>query len=145
MIYIRRKQCEMKSIGFILLCVVTLMCCPALAQKTENAPQIRQYWFVLLTKGPTRTQDSVAAAKIQEGHLANITRLYKEGKIKVAGPFGDEGDWRGIFIFDCETKAEVEQLLKTDPAIASGRLAYDIRSWYTMPTGSFAPGKPKDP
>jgi len=98
----------------------------------------------MLTAGPNRGQDSVTAVKIQEGHLANIDRLYNEGKIKVAGPFGDKGNWKGIFIFDCETKEEVESLLKTDPAIAAGRLAYDIRPWYTAPIGSFAPGKPKE-
>ena len=109
--------------------------------KLEN--QIRQYWFVMLTKGNNRTQDSATAAKIQEAHLANINRLYYEGKIKVAGPFGDDGDWLGIFIFDCSTKEEVEQLLKTDPAIAAERLAYDIHPWWTAATGSFVPGKPK--
>ena len=91
----------------------------------------------MLTKGINRTQDSVTAAKIQEGHMANITRLYNEGKIKVAGPFGDDGNWRGIFIFDAATKEEVETLLTTDPAISSGRLSYEIHPWWTSPVGSF--------
>jgi uncharacterized protein YciI len=110
-------------------------------QKIEN--KIKQYWFVLLTEGKNRTQDSATAAKIQEGHMANISRLYYEGKLKVAGPFGDEGNWKGIFIFDSNTKEEVENLLNTDPAVAAGRLAYDIRPWWTAATGSFVPGKPK--
>jgi uncharacterized protein len=105
--------------------------------------QIKQYWFVMLLKGPNRNQDSATAIKIQEGHMANINRLYYDGKIKVAGPFGDNGSWLGIFIFDSPTKEEVEKDLKTDPAISSGRLSYDIRPWYTSPTGSFTPGKPK--
>jgi uncharacterized protein len=105
--------------------------------------QIRKYWFVMLLKGNNRTQDSATAAKLQEGHLANINRLYNEGKIKVAGPFGDNGAWRGIFIFDAETKEEVEQLLNTDPAIAAGRLSYELHPWYTAPIGSFVPGKPE--
>ena len=105
--------------------------------------QIRQYWFVLLTKGSNRSQDSTTVANIQMGHLANIQKLYMEGKIKVAGPFGEAGDWQGIFIFDCPTKDEVEKLLQTDPAIAAGRLAYQVKSWYTAPIGSFEPGKPK--
>ena len=85
----------------------------------------------MLTKGANRTQDSVTAEKIQEGHMANITRLHKMGKILVAGPFGDDSNWRGIFIFDCATKEEVEEYLKSDPAIKAGRLGYDIRPWYT--------------
>lgn len=114
-------------------------------QKTEE--QIKQYWFVMLTKGRNRTQDSATAAKIQEGHLANIRRLYNEGKMKVAGPFGDDGEWLSIFIFDasaegCKTKEELEKILTTDPAIAAGRLNYELHPWWTMPEGSFKPGKP---
>ena len=113
-------------------------------QKKEPAEEkIRQYWFVMLVKGNNRMQDSATAAKIQQGHMANITRLYNEGKIKVAGPFGDDGNWRGNFIFDCKTQEEVEQLLKTDPAISSGRLSYEIHPWWTAPTGSFKPGIPE--
>ena len=116
------------------------------APPTQN--NVKQYWFVMLTKGNNRTHDSATAAKIQEGHMANISRLYNEGKLKVAGPFGDEGEWRGIFIFDpmaigCASKEEVEQLLNTDPAIAAGRLAYEIQPWWTAAVGSFVPGKPK--
>jgi uncharacterized protein len=110
--------------------------------KAKLEDQIKQYWFVMLLKGNNRTHDSATAAKIQEGHMANINRLYAEGKLKVAGPFGDDGDWLGIFIFDVATREEVEQLLKTDPAVAAGRLAYDIRPWWTAATGSFKPGKP---
>jgi len=103
--------------------------------KLENT--IKQYWFVMLVKGENRTHDSATAAKIQAGHMASINKLYYAGKLKVAGPFGDDGNWRGIFIFDCDTKEEVEKLLNTDPAIAAGRLAYQIHPWYTAPIGSF--------
>ena len=112
------------------------------ASKPNPEEQIKQYWFVMLLKGNNRSQDSATAAKIQAGHMANISRLYYEGKLKVAGPFGDDGNWLGIFIFDCATKKEVEDLLKTDPAVAAGRLAYDIRPWWTAATGSFKTGMP---
>lgn len=111
------------------------------AARPEN--MIKQFWFVMLKKGDNRTQDSATAVHLQEGHMANIKRLYNEGKLKVAGPFGDDGDWRGIFIFDVAAKEEVEGLLKSDPAIAAGRLAYEIHPWWTAPVGSFAPGKPE--
>ena len=138
----------------ITLAIVSVLLCVCSFGQSGNNKQkkpedmIRLYWFVLLTKGNSRDQDSVTAAKIQTGHLANIQKLYEEGKIKVAGPFGEMGDpittgWLGLFIFDCATKEEVEKLLQTDPAIALGRLAYQIRPWYTAPIGSFVPGKPK--
>jgi uncharacterized protein len=130
----------------ILLFVTTISFAQQKQEKLED--QIRQYWFVMLMKGPNRTQDSATAAKIQQGHMANINRLYYEGKLKVAGPFGDGGNWQGIFIFDasaegCKTKEQMELLLKTDPAIANGRLVYELKPWYTASTGSFVPGSPE--
>jgi len=106
-------------------------------------PKIRRYWFVMLLTGPNRTQDSATAARIQAGHMTNIETMANSGKLKVAGPFGDDGKWRGIFILDCETRKEAEGLISKDPAIVSGRLVYEIHPWYTMPTGSFAPASKK--
>ena len=108
-----------------------------LAQQTKmdsaaKAMGLKQYFFVMLSKGSDRNQDSATAAKIQQGHLANIRRLAGLGKLLVAGPFGDNTNLAGIFIFDCATKEEVEGLLKTDPAVAAGRLVYDIHPWWTM-------------
>jgi len=134
----------MKKIIPLAIFLCTFSCSFSYGQQDKKPEEkIRQYWFVMLTAGNNRTQDSATAAKIQEGHMANINRLYIEGKLKVAGPFGDEGKWIGLFIFDCQTKEEVEKLLNTDPAIAAGRLAYEIHPWWTLPTGSFVPGKPK--
>ena len=100
---------------------------------------MKQYYFVMLTKGERRNEitDTAIINKLQAGHLANIGKLAKAGKILVAGPFGDDGNWRGIFIFDCETKEEVEKLLNTDPAIAAGRLAYEIHPWWTAKNAVF--------
>ncbi len=92
--------------------------------------EMKQYFLVLLKKGPIRNQDSVTAAAIQKGHLENITRLYNEGKMDIAGPMGNDGDLRGIFIFNCATYEEVQQLCATDPAIKSGRLVTEIYPWW---------------
>lgn len=139
-------HCNKKMLKKVFLSGLLLMCTlNILAQKTgQKKPEmnIKQYYFVLLTKGPTRNQDSATAALIMNGHLANIGNLYNAGKLKVAGPFANDENWQGIFIFDCESQKEVETLLKTDPAIKAGRLNYEIKAWYTEPSGSFKPGKP---
>jgi uncharacterized protein len=96
----------------------------------EKDFQMKQYMMVFLKAGPNRDQDSVTRARIQEGHLNNITRLFNEKKMILAGPFMDEGIYKGIFIFDIPTTEEVIQLLATDPAIKSGRLDYEIHPWY---------------
>jgi uncharacterized protein len=114
-----------------------LMCVSAFAQQEENkseTPKLKQYFFVMLVKGPHRDEmDSLNLAKIQEGHMANINKMAESGKLQIAGPFGDDGNWRGIFIFGAATEEEVIELIKNDPAIQSGRLAYEIHPWWTMP------------
>ncbi len=138
----------MRRIIFLICCLGVLNISATAQNKPKTKPglenNIQQYWFVMLLKGKNQAHDSAAAAKLMEGHLANINRLYHEGKLKVAGPFGDDGEWRGIFIFDCPTKKEVEDLLNSDPAIAAGRLAYELHPWWTAPIGSFTPGKPPE-
>jgi uncharacterized protein YciI len=86
--------------------------------------------MVFLKAGPNRSQDSISVTKIQAGHLNNIRRLFNEKKMLVAGPFLDDGLYKGIFIFDVATIEEVQQLLATDPAIKVGRLDYEIHPWY---------------
>lgn len=87
--------------------------------------------MVFLRKGPRRNQDTAVAAKIQRDHLANIGKLAEAGKIVVAGPFGDNGDLRGIFIMDCADSLEAVSLVNTDPAVAAGRLSFEIKPWWT--------------
>ncbi|HWB63745.1 MAG TPA: hypothetical protein VG603_09565, partial [Chitinophagales bacterium] len=86
---------------FLLLLVLLLsLTAGAGAQDKPGPDNLKPYFFVLLKNGPKRDQDSVTAAKIQKAHLANINRLAASGKLNVAGPFLDNGDLRGIFIFD---------------------------------------------
>lgn len=120
------------TIGMLLIiAMVSFSAKPLMAQsKIEDEYQMKQYFMVFLTAGPNRTQDSVTRAKLQEGHLSNITRLFNEKKIVLAGPFLDKGTYLGIFIFDVATENEVKELLLTDPAIVAGRLGYEIHPWY---------------
>lgn len=118
--------------GFILFFTAFLMNTALVAQDKKEEPEweMKQYFFVMLKRGPNRGQDSVTAKKLQEGHMANINRMAKEGKLAIAGPFGDNGDWRGIFIFDMKNMEDVKKEVEQDPAIQAGRLAYEIHPWW---------------
>ena len=122
----------MKKILFLLLAISFFNVQQVLAQKKKQADNLKPYFLVLLKKGSIRDQDSATAAQIQKGHIENINRMAAAGKLNVAGPFLDEGDLRGIFIFDCTTEDEVKQLCNNDPAIKSGRLTYEIHPWMTQ-------------
>lgn len=119
---------------FLLVCSLTLMGNSTFSQtKPEQLPpEMKQYWFVMLMRGPNRNQDSTTVAKIQEGHIANIVRMANEGKCIVAGPFGDDQNWRGILILDVKDANEVKKEVEQDPAIKSGRLIYETHPWWTQ-------------
>lgn len=56
--------------------------------------------------------------KLMEGHMANIDRLAKEGKLIVAGPFEGGG---GIFILKTNSADEAKAWLATDPGVKAER------------------------
>ena len=114
--------------------------------KTKAEPRVKQFWMVILKTGPKDKEitDSVQRSKIFTGHFSNMEKLYYDGVLKAAGPFGkNDFTWRGLFILDCKTKEEAEEYVKTDPGVAAGIFISDIVPWYSEPTGSFVPGKPE--
>lgn len=92
---------------------------------------MRRYVLVVLKTGPTRMPDGEARTAMFAGHMANIQRLAKEGKLAVAGPFmpSDSG-WRGLFIFAVESVEEAKALTETDPVIVNGEMVAEYHPWY---------------
>ena len=107
------------------------------AQRTFDVPiadstyHMKQYWFVLYTKGDGPALDSLTAATLQKEHLAHQDAQAAKGLIVMAGPYGknDEG-WRGLLLYDCDTREEVEAQLMQDPFVKVGRLTYTIAPWW---------------
>ena len=91
---------------------------------------MKHYVLAFLKKGPNRSQDSVTAAQLQAAHLANITRMADAGKLVLAGPFFDDGDIRGIYVFNVDNIEAAKKLTETDPAIKAGRLIMELHPWY---------------
>ncbi|MCH2197872.1 MAG: YciI family protein [Flavobacteriales bacterium] len=60
--------------------------------------------------------------------MENIGRLADEGKLVLAGPFFDDGELRGIYIFDVQSIEDAEDLMATDPAIQSGSLVMKLHT-----------------
>jgi uncharacterized protein YciI len=87
-------------------------------------------YLALLTRGAKWTPEKTPATEeLQKAHLANINRLAEMKKLVVAGPFGDNGQLRGIFVFKVASIDEARALAETDPAVKAGRLAMDIHPW----------------
>ena len=91
---------------------------------------MKMYVMALLKSGSNRDQAPEERAKLMRAHLDNIKRLAEEGKLVLAGPFGSNGDLRGIYVFDVETIEEAQALTETDPAIKAGSLEMELIPWY---------------
>lgn len=100
-------------------------------QEGDTTYTMKRYVMVLLKRGDqAETFTEQELEELQAAHLANINRLAAEGIIAVAGPFGDDGDLRGIFIMDLATVEEAERHVGTDPMIQAGRLKAEYHPWW---------------
>lgn len=100
------------------------------AQVDADEYGMGKYIMAFLKSGPNKSKDSTTAAELQAAHMANINRLADEGKLIVAGPFMDDSEFRGIYVFDVQTIAEAKALTETDPAIQAGTLVMELHPWY---------------
>jgi uncharacterized protein len=92
---------------------------------------MKSYVLVLLKTGSATISDQAIVNQLFRGHLDNIGRLVKEGKLVVAGPLGkNDKTYRGIFILNVATLKEAASLLETDPAVKEKLLEAELYSWY---------------
>ena len=84
----------------------------------------KKYFFVFLNTNPDRkelTEDKVM--ELQQGHMNNINKLFKEGKLITAGPVKGGG---GIFVLHADSLDEAMKYLQSDPAIEAGRFKLEV-------------------
>ncbi len=91
---------------------------------------MRKYVLAFLKRGPNRPTDKKKAEELQAAHLKNIDRMAAAGKLALAGPFLDDGELRGIYVFCVDSLAEAEALTRSDPAVQAGSLEMELREWY---------------
>ena len=92
---------------------------------------MKPYVLVMLKTGENKTTDKDETNRLFRGHMENIQRLVKEGKLIVAGPLGkNDQTYRGIFIFDVRTIEEANTLVQTDPAVKEKLFAVELFQWY---------------
>lgn len=133
---------------FLLFLVLWAMAAVAQAQTADPPPKqdkpsagqsdpakppqfdLETYQFGLLRRGPNSGKGTKEEAdRIQAGHMANIQKMAETGKLVAAGPMGDDGDLRGIFLFKASLD-EAKALAAEDPAIKAGSLRMDIFTWW---------------
>lgn len=91
---------------------------------------MRQYVMCFLKTGPLKVDDKAKVAELMKGHFGMINRLAEAGKLIIAGPFMEGGDYRGIYVFDVKTIDEAKALTETDPSIKEGYFKVEFIKWY---------------
>ncbi|MEO6305426.1 MAG: YciI family protein [Bacteroidia bacterium] len=91
---------------------------------------MKSYVMVLLKTGTYKTKTKGESDSLFRGHMDNIIKLANEGKLALAGPFGKNDLYRGVFIFNVKTIEEAKELTAKDPAIKINLFAVDYLPWY---------------
>jgi uncharacterized protein YciI len=149
----------MRSVKVVFLMGVVLMAARLSGAAPEPTPVVTQapakpsdvgpggyemttYYVGFLYRGPKWTpEETPETRKIQEGHMANILKMGAEGKLVIAGPFADNGDLRGLYVFRAASAEEANALVESDPAVQAGRLRFELHPWYAAKNITVTPRK----
>lgn len=127
----------MKTINLLLALLTLTLCVQAQAPREfemkdgDTTYVMKQYFMGFLMRVSDKPElDSVKVMEIQQAHQDYMSENAKTGTLLMAGPFGDDGNMRGIVIYDVATKAEADSIISNDPAVKAGRLAIDVKPWW---------------
>lgn len=133
----------MRSLATLLSLALLLVLAASAQERPKAKMEMTTYYLALLRRGPAWTPaQTPEVERLQETHMANIGKMAGEGKLVVAGPFGDDGDLRGIFIFKVGSLAEAKALCGQDPAVKAGRLIAEVHPWLTAGALTVTPRPP---
>ncbi|MFV8225423.1 YciI family protein [Christiangramia aquimixticola] len=96
---------------------------------------MQEYYMVFLKSGNNRSQDSTEAVQLQKKHLEYLSWLSKEGYTSLTGPMGDDGELRGIVVYNTATAKEADSLANLDPMVKAGRLKVEVHPWWVAKGG----------
>ena len=99
-------------------------------EKTGDTIVMQKYFLALLKRGDNRDQNKAEADSLQVLHMAHLSKMYDLGYADISGPMGDDGDLRGITIYNVPTFAIADSLANADPMVKAGRLKIEIKPWW---------------
>ena len=99
-------------------------------EKTGDTILMQEYFIAFLKRGKNRSQSKEEADSLQKLHLAHLGKMYELGYADISGPFGDDGDIRGITIYNVPTLQMADSLANLDPMVKAGRLEIEIHPWW---------------
>ncbi|WP_100613841.1 YciI family protein [Confluentibacter citreus] len=99
-------------------------------EKTNDTIIMQQYFMVFLKSGPIRSQNEEETRLLQKEHLAHLAKMYELGYADISGPFADQGNIRGVSIYNVPTLKMADSLAKSDPMVEKGNLIVEVHPWW---------------
>jgi uncharacterized protein YciI len=99
-------------------------------EETRDTVLMQKYFIAFLKRGPNRSQTKDETDSLQNLHLEHLGLMYEQGFADISGPFGDDGDIRGITIYNTPTFEMADSLANMDPMVKAGRLQIEIHPWW---------------
>jgi uncharacterized protein YciI len=93
-----------------------------------------KYQLIILRTAPgAKALAKAEHEALMEGHLGHFRKMAGEGKLVVAGPFGDQDDKtaEGLCLYRVGSVPEARALAEADPAVKAGQLRVEAMTWYT--------------
>jgi uncharacterized protein YciI len=108
--------------------------------ETETPNTLEKYSLLLVHQGDKWDPKSPLLPDVLKQHLAYLMGLMQQGKLALAGPFHDEGELKGIFIYSVPMD-EAMKLEAEDPMVKNGFFKLEGHPWATA-KGVLAAGQP---
>ena len=99
-------------------------------EKSGDTIIMQQYFIAFLKKGPNKSKSPEEADSLQGLHLAHLAKMYEMGYADISGPFGDDGEIRGITIYNTPTLEMADSLANMDPVVQLGILSIEMHPWW---------------
>ena len=93
----------------------------------------KPYVVAVLTRGEKFITDKAGAEAMRAKHFEHLFQLRAEGKVSVVFGTRENGELRTIELFLLSDKAEVERLVKADPAVQADHFAYELHAVTGLP------------
>ena len=98
-------------------------------EETNDTIIMQQYFMVFLKKGPIRGQPEEEIAMLEKEHIEFLDDIKALGYATIIGAF-DDGDIKGMTIYNVPTLKIADSLANTDPMVKAGLFEIEIHPWW---------------
>jgi uncharacterized protein YciI len=121
--------------AFLLALGVLAPCVVSSCAGAPDAAPAETYVLALLKTGPrTAPLGKDESQRIFGGHMANMQRLAREGRLVLAGPYGREKSdaaLRGVFVLATADLVAAKAWCETDPGFVEGVFRFELAAMTT--------------